>query len=86
MNLLGDNRYTTPGEYAAFTDDRSTARRERVAHEAADDRAHEALEAHEEPRIVVDGGDRSDQHTRERTEERGERERQRAGQVGRHPA
>lgn len=28
MNLLGDNRYTTPGEYAAFADDRSTARRE----------------------------------------------------------
>lgn len=28
MNLLGDNRYTTAGEYAAFADDRSTARRE----------------------------------------------------------
>lgn len=28
MNLLGDNRYTTPGEYAAFADDRSPARRE----------------------------------------------------------
>src|SRR5215210_7017798 len=27
MNLLGDNRYTTPGEYAAFVDDRSPARR-----------------------------------------------------------
>jgi hypothetical protein len=30
MNLLGDYRYTTPGEYAAFADDRSVARRERV--------------------------------------------------------
>jgi len=30
MNLLGDNRYTTPGEYAAFVDDRSVARRERL--------------------------------------------------------
>ena len=30
MNLLGDNRYTTPGEYAAFADDQSMARRNRV--------------------------------------------------------
>ena len=30
MNLLGDYRYTTPGEYAAFVDDRSPARRERL--------------------------------------------------------
>jgi len=30
MNLIGDNRYTTPGEYAAFVDDRSVARRERL--------------------------------------------------------
>jgi len=30
MMVIGDYRYTTPGEYAAFTDDRSTARRERV--------------------------------------------------------
>jgi hypothetical protein len=30
MNLLGDYRYTTAGEYAAFVDDRSVARRERV--------------------------------------------------------
>src|SRR3954451_776986 len=29
MNLVGDNRYATPGEYAAFVDDRSVARRER---------------------------------------------------------
>lgn len=28
MNLLGDFRYTTPGEIAAFVDNRSTARRE----------------------------------------------------------
>jgi hypothetical protein len=30
MNLLGDNRYTTPGEYAAFVDGESAARRDRV--------------------------------------------------------
>jgi hypothetical protein len=30
MNLVGDNRYTTPGEYAAFADDRSPARREQL--------------------------------------------------------
>ena len=30
MNLLGDLRYVTPGEFAAFADNRSRARRERV--------------------------------------------------------
>ncbi len=30
MNLLGDYRYTTPGEYAAFADSQSAARRDRV--------------------------------------------------------
>jgi hypothetical protein len=30
MNLLGDNRYTTPGEYAAFVDGQSAGRRDRV--------------------------------------------------------
>ena len=30
MNLLGDNRYTTPGEYAAFVDAQSGQRRDRV--------------------------------------------------------
>ena len=30
MNLIGDNRYTTPGEYAAFADAQSAARRDRV--------------------------------------------------------
>lgn len=30
MNLLGDNRYTTAGEYAAFADSRSAERRDRV--------------------------------------------------------
>jgi hypothetical protein len=30
MNLLGDYRYTTPGEYAAFADAQSAARRERL--------------------------------------------------------
>ena len=30
MNLIGDNRYTTAGEYAAFVDGQSAARRDRV--------------------------------------------------------
>jgi hypothetical protein len=30
MNLLGDDRYTTAGEYASFADDRSPARREQL--------------------------------------------------------
>jgi len=30
MNLIGDNRYTAPGEYAAFADSQSAARRDRV--------------------------------------------------------
>lgn len=30
MNLLGDDRYVTPGEFAAFADDRSPARREQL--------------------------------------------------------
>src|SRR3954451_16596478 len=30
MNLLGDFRYTTPGEYAAFADAGSAARRDKV--------------------------------------------------------
>ena len=32
MNLIGDNRYTTPGEYAAFVDDRSVARHRLSGH------------------------------------------------------
>lgn len=30
MNLIGDFRYTTPGEFAAFADDQSAARREKL--------------------------------------------------------
>ncbi len=30
MNLIGDNRYTTPGEYAAFVDGQSPARRDKI--------------------------------------------------------
>jgi hypothetical protein len=30
MNLIGDNRYTTPGEYAAFTNGQSAALRDRL--------------------------------------------------------
>ena len=40
MNLLGDLRYTTPGEFAAFVDGDSSARRER-----AYDRNRQAIEA-----------------------------------------
>ena len=43
-------------------DEQRAGRGERIAHEAADDRADEALEAHEEARIVVDRRERSDQH------------------------
>jgi len=44
MNLLGDNRYTTAGEYAAFADDQSAARRDRVF-EANRGRAREFYKA-----------------------------------------
>ena len=40
MNLLGDLRYTTPGEFAAFVDSDSSARRDR-----AYDRNRQAIEA-----------------------------------------
>ena len=30
MNLIGDNRYTTPGEYASFVDGQSASRRDKV--------------------------------------------------------
>ena len=30
MNLIGDYRYTSPGDYAAFADDQSAARREKL--------------------------------------------------------
>jgi hypothetical protein len=52
MNLLGDNRYTTPGEYAAFTDGQSAARRDRV-YEA--NRAQlEAAYLAQDPKITPD--------------------------------
>src|SRR3954469_24186887 len=40
MNLLGDNRYTTPGEYAAFVDGSSASRRDQVY-----ERNRQAIEA-----------------------------------------
>lgn len=50
MNLLGDNRYTTPGEYAAFVDGQSAARRDR-AYEA--NRASlEAASRAQDPKIT----------------------------------
>jgi hypothetical protein len=50
MNLLGDNRYTTPGEYAAFVDSQSTARRDRLyeAHRAQLEAAYRA----QDPKIT----------------------------------
>lgn len=46
MNVLGDNRYTTPGEYAAFIDAQSVARRDRVyeANRASLEAAYRALD------------------------------------------
>lgn len=52
MNLLGDNRYTTPGEYAAFVDNQSAARRDKVyeANRAALEAAYKA----QDPKITPD--------------------------------
>jgi hypothetical protein len=52
MNLLGDNRYTTPGEYAAFVDSQSGARRDRVyqANRAQLEAAYRA----QDPKITPD--------------------------------
>lgn len=52
MNLIGDDRYVTPGEYAAFTDSQSAARRDRVyeANRAALETAYRALD----PKITPD--------------------------------
>jgi hypothetical protein len=52
MQLLGDNRYTTPGEYAAFADDQSAARRDRVyeANRATLDAAAKAAD----PKVTPD--------------------------------
>lgn len=52
MNLIGDNRYTTPGEYAAFADAESAARRDR-AYEA--NRANvEAAYRVQDPKLTPD--------------------------------
>lgn len=50
MNLLGDNRYTTPGEYAAFVDVHSAARRDR-AYEANRTNLEAAFRA-QDPKIT----------------------------------
>ena len=52
MNLLGDNRYTTAGEYAAFVDGQSAGRRDRVyeANRAALEAAYRA----QDPKITPD--------------------------------
>jgi hypothetical protein len=52
MNLLGDNRYTTPGEYAAFADSQSAARRDRV-YEANRAQLEAAYRA-QDPKITPD--------------------------------
>ena len=50
MNLIGDDRYVMPGEYAAFTDSQSAARRDRVyeANRAALEAAYRA----QDPKIT----------------------------------
>ena len=52
MNLLGDNRYTTAGEYAAFVDGQSAGRRDRVyeANRATLEAAYRA----QDPKITPD--------------------------------
>lgn len=50
MNLLGDDRYTTAGEYAAFTDSGSAARRDRI-YETSRDRLEAAYRA-QDPKIT----------------------------------
>jgi hypothetical protein len=52
MNLVGDNRYTTAGEYAAFTDSQSQQRRDRVydANKANVEAAYRALD----PKLTPD--------------------------------
>jgi hypothetical protein len=50
MNLLGDNRSTTPGEYAAFADEQSAARRDRVYE--ANRAALEAAAKAQDPKIT----------------------------------
>jgi hypothetical protein len=52
MNLLGDNRYTTAGEYAVFVDAQSPARRDRV-YEANRPRLEAAFRARN-PQITPD--------------------------------
>jgi hypothetical protein len=52
MNLLGDNRYTTSGEYAAFVNGQSAARRDRV-YEANRAQA-EAVSRTQNPQITPD--------------------------------
>ena len=66
-------------------DEQRARGRQRIAREAADDRADETLEADQEAGVVVDRRDRADQHAAERAEQRRERERQRAGEVGEMP-
>src|SRR3954469_5384782 len=54
MNLLGDNRYTTAGEYTAFVDGNSAARRDRVfeANRARVEAASRALDPKVTPEQV----------------------------------
>ena len=52
MNLLGDNRYTTPGEYAAFADGQSAARRDRVYE--ANRQVAEAFYRSRDPKLAPD--------------------------------
>jgi hypothetical protein len=52
MNLIGDNRYTTGGEYAAFVDGQSAERRDRAY--AANRQAAEAFYRSQDPKLTPD--------------------------------
>jgi hypothetical protein len=50
MNLIGDDRYVTPGEYAAFADGQSAARRDKVF--AANKASLEAAYRSQDPKVT----------------------------------
>jgi hypothetical protein len=52
MNLLGDNRYTTAGEYAAFVDGQSAARRDKVY--ASNRATLETFYKSQDPKVTAD--------------------------------
>ena len=59
------------GEALDHADRERADGRHRVAHQPADDRGHEGLQADDEARVVVHGGDRRDQHADQPGQQRG---------------